>query len=272
MLSILLAIVGAACWAPRDDARSSEGASADTQAAPDTLARSVAPQAPLDAILTSIRDSFALANPRLADVRILERRTFAGPGTGSLVLARAIRADLRFSGDFTDEMFGVFRARPNDSSVQAVVGLLPTPRWNDYTFRFEVIDHDSIVLVGTDGYGMQGSRVLRWHAPDVATYKRPEEPWPGKMVEFVDTLAMKFYDRADGAQVPVELRYEGSRDFAMRVLEVHDRWFKVEVWVPALPGCGNAIDLDVPVMTDTLWTPFEIDGRRLLRRYPGPIC
>lgn len=268
-------IVAIGCSAPRDDAPDAEAGRVDTPTVHDSgtgasAAGPVAPWAPTDPLVASIRDSFVLANPRLADVTILERREFAGPGTGSLVLAHAIRADRRFSGDFTDEMFGVFRTFRNDTGVQAVVDYLPTQRWNDQTFRFEVIDHDSIVLVGTDGYGPQGSRVLRWHAPDVATYTRPEDPWLGATVKFVDTLAMALYDRPNGAKVTVELRYDDSRDYGMQVLDVQGRWFKVKVWVPELPGCAN--DLDQPVRTDTLWTPFEHDGRRLVRRDPGMVC
>ena len=218
-----------------------------------------------DSLFENLLETFRLANARLSQLNVLERRSFSGPGSGSIILARAIRADQTFSGDFTDEMFGVFRTSADGNKVKDVITYIPTPRWNDFTYRFEVIDRDSIVLWGTDGYGYQGASVIRWQGRDVSTYVRPEDPWPGAIVQFVDTLEMNLYDRPEGTKVPVVFRYEGHIDYGMQVQEAHGSWFKVVVWVPSDPGCAN--DLDRPLTSDTLWTPLELgEGRRLLRR------
>lgn len=230
---------------------------------------SAVPWTPTDSLLQALRRAFQKNNPRLEKVRLLERRSFARPGSGSLVLARAIRADEKFSGDFNDEMFCIFRTRPDDRDVSEVIHCLPTPRWNDQTFRFEVIDPDSIVLMGTDSYGAQGAEVVRWHANDVSRYERPEDSWVGAVVEFSDTRDMTLYDRPGGANVPIDLHYEGKLDYGMRVQAIHDNWIKLVVWVPSMPGCDN--DLDAPLRTDTVWTPLRnAEGARLRRGILGP--
>lgn len=218
-----------------------------------------------DALVSNLREAFRLENARLADVNVLERRSVAGTGTGSLVLARAILADLSGPHDFTDEMFGVFRTAPDDVTVTEVIEYIPTPRWLDYTFEFAAIARDSIVLLGEDGYGLQDTHVIRWAGGEVDEYARPEDPWPGATVAFIDTLAANLYDRPEGNPVPVDLGSFGYLDYGMRVLEVRDEWFRVVIWVPSMPGCGNT--LRDPVMTDTLWTRVEAaDGRRLVER------
>ena len=222
------------------------------------------PRVPTDTLIQTLQQAFQTKNPRLQRVNILERRSFSVPGSGSLVLARAIRADESFSGDFNDELFCVFKTSPDDRSVEAVIHCLPTPRWNDYTLRFELIDHDSIVLMGTDGYGGQGTQVVRWRAPDVGRYVRPEDPWIGAVVEFADPKDMTLYDRPEGARVRFDLQFGGTFDYGMRVEDIRDNWFKVAVWVPSMPGCEN--NLQGPLRADTLWTPFRAGDRTRLRR------
>lgn len=65
--------------------------------------------------------------------------------------------------------------------------------------------------------------------------------------------------------MPVDLRPFGYLDYGMEVLEVRDEWFRVVVWVPSMPGCGDT--LREPLTTDTLWTPLEgADGQALVER------
>ena len=223
-----------------------------------------------DQLMPALRQAFRARNPRLDSVNVVERVPYSEVGSGSLVLAHAIRGDEVFSGDFSDEQFCVFRTAPDERHIAALVHCQPTPRWNDYTLRFERIDRDSIVLVGTDGYGIEQAEVIHWDAQDAAPYVRPEEPWLGALVAFEDTSHMTFYRRPDGAQVRLDVRYKGRLDFAMQVVEIRGKWYRVAVRVPSFPTCDA--EIVVPPRTDTAWVVFEVGGRRLLRRDPGPIC
>ena len=58
-----------------------------------------------DSLCENLLETFRLANARLSQFTVLERRSFSGPGSGSTILARAIRADQAFSGDVTDAVW-----------------------------------------------------------------------------------------------------------------------------------------------------------------------
>jgi hypothetical protein len=265
----LFATVSIGCGQSADSIQKAESTSSVAQSAqPAQLATDTQPSSPAaPTSFSSLRAAFQHENQRLDSIKVLEVRSVGAPG--SVILAHAVRADHRYSGDMRDEMFGLFHALPGADTVLRPIALIRTPSWLDYFPRIERIDPDSIVLLGKTSY-TEDVRVIRWSATDIAPYVRPEDPWQDETVAFTDTFAISLFDEPGGNQVPFNLRYRGHLDYLMRVLEVRDNWFKVAVWSPQESGCD---DTRPRPTVDTLWTPFQdANGRRLLRRDSGGMC
>ena len=69
------------------------------------------------------------------------------------MLARGTRPG-DFRGRFEDELFGVFVVDSSLSTVERVVDAIPTPRWHDYSVRFDRVGFDSLYVIGAgESYG-----------------------------------------------------------------------------------------------------------------------
>jgi len=109
---------------------------------------------------------FAKRNSRATEVTLLDLAPHVEyrANTGYIVLARGIRPDHRFEGSFEDELFGVFLVDRNLSQVVQVLKFIASPRWYDYTFSIERINHAStprtLILVGAGStYGDDPKRL-----------------------------------------------------------------------------------------------------------------
>ena len=94
-----------------------------------------------------IRMEFNKTNPRIARIGILDVEGWhlLGP---RVVVAWGIRPDLNFSGDFSDELFGVFLTDDSLTVISRVLDVFATPRWLDYYVRIQKLTMDSVIVVG----------------------------------------------------------------------------------------------------------------------------
>jgi hypothetical protein len=96
-------------------------------------------------------------NPRIHHVAVVELRPFPFPDPRKyLMIGWGIRRDRNFSGDFSDELYGFFVVDPSLSRIIKVLKIVATPRWLDYSFRFEKVTADAIIVRGQGStYGDQ---------------------------------------------------------------------------------------------------------------------
>ncbi|KQC12315.1 MAG: hypothetical protein APR63_02935 [Desulfuromonas sp. SDB] len=99
-------------------------------------------------VLSEITGIFNDLNPNVDEVLILDVCPKQGEFECYIVLAHGIRGDRQFYGMLEDELFGVFVVNLSFTEVISILDLIPTPRWNDYTMRFDKPLSDSIILVG----------------------------------------------------------------------------------------------------------------------------
>jgi hypothetical protein len=97
--------------------------------------------------LDQLRAEFQRTNPRIVKVTIIEVRAWDIFGPRAVV-ATGIRSDMNFSGDFTDELFGIFLANDSLTQVTKVIDKFRTPSWLDYNIRIESLSSDSIIVAG----------------------------------------------------------------------------------------------------------------------------
>jgi hypothetical protein len=104
---------------------------------------------PVNPLVDSLRSRLRVVNNRIELVKILEVRAApSGASPRSVLVAHGIRADRRFSGDFSDELFGVFVVDDSLTRIIRVLEVLPTPRWLDYEMRIERVSMDSVWIAG----------------------------------------------------------------------------------------------------------------------------
>ncbi len=115
------------------------------------------PQTPRHSeILSTLRAEFQKHNPIVSRVQLCDiyridtyrDSSFASPN-GYIVIARAIRPDFDFKGNFEDELFGVFLLDDSLCTISRTIDIIPTPRWNDYQMNISQIWHDTLTVHGS---------------------------------------------------------------------------------------------------------------------------
>jgi hypothetical protein len=108
-------------------------------------------------LLQLLRVELQRQNPRIHYVAIVELRPFPYPDPRRyLMIGWGIRKDRNFSGDFSDELYGFFVLDSSLSRIIKVLKIVATPRWLDYSFRFEEVTADTIIVKGQGStYGDQ---------------------------------------------------------------------------------------------------------------------
>lgn len=114
-------------------------------------------------VLKALRSAFRERNStigyvELLDVRPLYLEPLPSPPTPSryLILARGIRPDLRFSGNFEQELFGLFLFDDSLTTITRTVAMIPTRRWADYAVKIVKVWKDSVAVHGEGmAYGDQ---------------------------------------------------------------------------------------------------------------------
>ncbi len=102
----------------------------------------------------------------IGEITFLQLLPFYGRNTGYLLLVHGIRADKRFSGDFNDELFGLFVIDQAFEKVVRVIDIIPTRRWNDYSVEIKRGDDNSILVVCQGAtYGDQ--RIVKRYPADL---------------------------------------------------------------------------------------------------------
>ncbi len=86
-------------------------------------------------------------NSSIGKITFLQLMPFYGRNTRYLLLVHGIRADVRFSGDFNDELFGLFVVDQSFERVLRVIDIIPTRRWNDYSVEIKLGGDGSILAV-----------------------------------------------------------------------------------------------------------------------------
>jgi hypothetical protein len=109
-------------------------------------------------LLALVRSELQKANPKIETVRIFEMRDWYDD---YFVLARGIRKDEEFKGDWNDELFGVLIVDGSLCRTLATIDTFPTPRWNDYEIHIEKITDRRLVIKGNSiSYG--GSDIKKY--------------------------------------------------------------------------------------------------------------
>ena len=120
-----------------------------------TESRTQVQRRPLERILL---EALTAKNPRVTRTRIVEVRSL-GKGTDAYVLLGwGIRPDMKFEGQFEDELYGVFVLDSALTKIERILDIFPTPRWNDYLVSFEKVSNSEVVVVGAGSYGDQKLR------------------------------------------------------------------------------------------------------------------
>lgn len=100
-------------------------------------------------LLQVLRFELQRQNPRIHHVAVVELRPFPFPNPRKyLMIGWGIRKDRNFSGDFSDELYGFFVLDASLSRIIKVLNIVATPRWLDYSFRFEEVTADTIIVRG----------------------------------------------------------------------------------------------------------------------------
>jgi hypothetical protein len=100
-------------------------------------------------LLQALKLELQRQNPRIHHVAVVELRSFPFPDPRKyLMIGWGIRKDRNFSGDFSDELYGFFVVDASLSRIIKVLKIVDTPRWLDYSFRFEEVTGDRIIVIG----------------------------------------------------------------------------------------------------------------------------
>ena len=94
-------------------------------------------------LLELLAAEFRRRNPRIGRADAFEMRAWQ---ESHVVLARGLRADATFAGDFDDELLGVFLLDQSLCRVTRVLDVFPTPRWNDYSLRLARLTDERLVV------------------------------------------------------------------------------------------------------------------------------
>ena len=109
-------------------------------------------------LVDAVRSAFKKKNPIVEKVTILETRS-AAPRGPHVLIAEGVRQDEEFHGNFEDELFGVFLLSSDQTRIEKVIELMPTPRWRDYALKIESLTTTRVVVTGQgDTYGDQPMR------------------------------------------------------------------------------------------------------------------
>lgn len=98
--------------------------------------------------VNKLKTAFKEKNPKIETIHIIDVRPSVSGDPKYFVLARGIRSDMDFKGDFSDEMFGLFVVDSSLRNIEKVVEFIPTPRWNDTDVRIKNVETDSITVEG----------------------------------------------------------------------------------------------------------------------------
>lgn len=124
-------------------------------------------------ILQSLEAEFRRRNPKATRIKVVDVRPTYFENK-YLVLGHAIRPDVRFEGNFEDELFGLFVADPSLARVERTLEILPTPRWFDTEVRIvsHTADFALIEAKGETYRNVYWRRKYNWREGRVV----PDEP------------------------------------------------------------------------------------------------
>jgi hypothetical protein len=108
-------------------------------------------------VLAALTREFQKRNPRIVHTELFDVRPFflnpidyPEKPNHYLIIARGVRADRQFQGDFSDELIGIFVLDDSLCSVKRVIDLIPTQRWGDWIVKVVSIWKDSVTVRGED--------------------------------------------------------------------------------------------------------------------------
>ncbi len=108
-------------------------------------------------LLSVLAKEFQKRNPNIARVEIFDIRPlllnpihYPEKPNHYLVIARGIRADMSFQGNFSDELLGVFLLDDSLFSVKRALDFVPTQRWGDFILKVVKIWDDTVTVRGED--------------------------------------------------------------------------------------------------------------------------
>ena len=112
--------------------------------------------APETSILATFKAEFQKKNPKIEDISIIDVAQEYIGAPRYFVLARGIRKDKKFEGDFSDELFGLFVVDEKFLNILGTIAVIPTKRWNDHQMKIQKPIRDGIIITGQGtSYGDQ---------------------------------------------------------------------------------------------------------------------
>jgi hypothetical protein len=120
-----------------------------TSSPPIKLIASESSSASQNSLLQILKIELQRHNPRIHHVAVVELRPFPFPDARKyLMIGWGISKNRNFSGDFFDELFGFFVLDASLSRITNILKIVATPRWLDYSFRFEEVTAETIIVRG----------------------------------------------------------------------------------------------------------------------------
>lgn len=102
-------------------------------------------------VITVLKSAFQERNTKIETVRIVDTKPPYPGAPHHLVIGWGIRKDLRFTGQFDDELFGLFLMNADLTKIEKTLDVFATPRWFDYQIRIESSTIDQVTIVGKGG-------------------------------------------------------------------------------------------------------------------------
>jgi hypothetical protein len=123
-------------------------------------------------ILGALTAEFQKRNPIIGHVELFDVRPFfinpihyPEKPNHYLVIARGVRSDKHFEGNFSDELLGIFIFDDSLYSIKRVVDLVPTQRWGDWILKVVRIWKDSVTVRGEDLERGETDFLRRYYLP-----------------------------------------------------------------------------------------------------------
>jgi hypothetical protein len=99
-------------------------------------------------VISVLRSAFQQRNPKIETVRLLDVQLPYKGASHHVVVAWGIRKDLRFQGQFNDELFGFFLMDETLTKIERTLDIITTQRWHDYQVKIKSSTIDAVTIVG----------------------------------------------------------------------------------------------------------------------------
>ena len=108
-------------------------------------------------IFEVLKRGFQKRNPNIGHIELFDIRplllnpiNYPEKPNHYLVVARGVRPDKRFQGNWDDELIGLFLFDDSLTTIERTVAFVPTQRWGDFVVKITRVWKDSVTIQGFD--------------------------------------------------------------------------------------------------------------------------